>query len=84
MDDASGAQIRNLRWGIYAMHTHILGVIMFLRFGRVVGQSGLWLAIAIVLMATLITGLTTLSLSAIATNTRVRWGRCYLIGPNRC
>ena len=52
---------------------------MFLRFGQVVGQSGLWLAIAIVLMAKLITGLTTLSLSAIATNTRVRGGGAYYL-----
>ena len=48
----------------------ILGVIMFLRFGHVVAQSGLWSALVIVLCAKLITTLTTLSLSAIATNTR--------------
>ena len=57
----------------------ILGVIMFLRFGQVVGQSGLWRAIAIVLVAKVITLLTTLSLSAIATNTRVKGGGAYFL-----
>jgi amino acid transporter len=57
----------------------ILGVIMFLRFGHVVGQSGLWLSIGIVLSAKVITGLTSLSLSAIATNTRVRGGGAYYL-----
>ncbi|MEM1071030.1 MAG: amino acid permease [Planctomycetota bacterium] len=57
----------------------ILGVIMFLRFGEVVGQSGVWYALAIVLVAKSITILTTLSLSAIATNTRVRGGGAYYL-----
>ncbi|MGB0599456.1 MAG: amino acid permease [Rubripirellula sp.] len=57
----------------------ILGVIMFLRFGQVVGQAGIWGSVAIVLVATLITTLTTLSLSAIATNTRVRGGGAYFL-----
>lgn len=57
----------------------ILGVIMFLRFGEVVGQSGVLYAIAIVLVAKSITTLTTLSLSAIATNTRVRGGGAYYL-----
>ena len=57
----------------------ILGVIMFLRYGQVVGQSGLVNAIVIVLMAKLITTLTSLSLSAIATNTRVKGGGAYYL-----
>ncbi len=57
----------------------ILGVIMFLRFGTVVGQAGVWRAIMIVLAAKVITTLTTLSLSAIATNTRVRAGGAYFL-----
>ena len=57
----------------------ILGVIMFLRFGYVVGQSGLWYGLAIVLAAKVITTLTTLSLSAIATNTRVKGGGAYYL-----
>lgn len=57
----------------------ILGVIMFLRFGHVVGQAGILHALAIVLAAEAITVLTSLSLSAIATNTRVRGGGAYYL-----
>ena len=57
----------------------ILGVIMFLRLGHVVGNSGIWLALAIVLVSKLITLLTTISLSGIATNTRVKGGGAYFL-----
>ena len=57
----------------------ILGVIMFLRLGQVVGRAGIWQALAIILLANLITLLTSLSLSAIATNTRVRGGGAYYL-----
>ncbi|MGE0609636.1 MAG: amino acid permease [Pirellulales bacterium] len=57
----------------------ILGVIMFLRFGQVVGQAGMYCAVGIVLASQAITTLTTLSLSAIATNTRVRGGGAYYL-----
>ena len=39
----------------------IMGVIMFLRFGFVVGQAGVLYALLIVVVAKLITGLTSLS-----------------------
>lgn len=57
----------------------ILGVIMFLRFGYVVGQAGVLTAVAIVLAAKAITTLTSLSLAAIATNTRVKGGGAYYL-----
>ena len=57
----------------------ILGVIMFLRFGQVVGNAGLLLGVVIVLISKAITTLTALSLSAIATNTRVRGGGAYFL-----
>ena len=57
----------------------ILGVIMFLRFGYVVGNTGLIWALGILLTAKTITVLTTLSLSAIATNTRVQGGGAYFL-----
>lgn len=57
----------------------ILGVIMFLRFGQVVGNAGVLRAICIVLTAKLITVLTALSLSAAATNTRVKGGGAYYL-----
>lgn len=57
----------------------ILGVIMFLRLGHVVGQSGVWLALVIIVVAKLITLLTTISLSGIATNIRVKGGGAYFL-----
>ncbi len=55
----------------------IFGVIMYLRFGWVLGQVGLPLTLLIVTMATSITFLTGLSLSATATNMRVGGGGAY-------
>ncbi len=57
----------------------ILGVIMFLRFGFVVGQAGVLAALLIVIASKIITLLTTLSLSAIATNTKVEGGGAYFL-----
>ncbi len=57
----------------------ILGVIMFLRFDMVVGNAGVLSALAIVLVSNAITILTTLSLSAIATNTKVEGGGVYFL-----
>jgi amino acid transporter len=57
----------------------ILGVIMFLRFGQIVGQAGLTDAIIIVLCAKLITSLTAVSLAGVATNTRVKGGGAYFL-----
>lgn len=55
----------------------ILGVIMYLRFGWVVGQVGLGGTLLIVTLATSITLLTALSIAAIATDQRVRTGGAY-------
>lgn len=55
----------------------ILGLIMYLRFGWVVGNMGLPVTLLIVLMATSITAITALSASAIATNMRVGVGGEY-------
>ncbi|MCX4243754.1 APC family permease [Paraliomyxa miuraensis] len=65
----------------------ILGVIMFMRAGYVVGVSGLWMALLILALSKAITTLTTLSLSAIATNLDVRVGGVYfmisrVLGPD--
>lgn len=57
----------------------ILGVIMFLRFGWVLGNVGLPLTLLIVTMATSITFLTGLSLSATATNMKVGGGGAYYL-----
>lgn len=57
----------------------ILGVIMYLRFGWVLGHLGLPLTLVAVTLATAITFLTALSLSAIATNMRIGGGGAYFI-----
>lgn len=57
----------------------ILGVIMFLRFGQVIGQAGILYGLLIVAASKMITTLTTLSLSAIASNTRVKGGGAYYL-----
>ena len=58
----------------------ILGLILFLRTGWVVGQTGLLGALLIVVIANAISFLTGLSLSAIATSMNVRaGGKYYLI-----
>jgi amino acid transporter len=55
----------------------ILGLIMYLRFGWVVGNVGLPLTLVIVLLASSVTAITALSASAIATNMRVGVGGEY-------
>ncbi len=55
----------------------ILGVIMYLRFGWVVGNVGLVGTLTIVTLSTSITFLTALSVAAIATDQRVRIGGAY-------
>jgi solute carrier family 12 (sodium/potassium/chloride transporter), member 2 len=57
----------------------ILGVIMYLRFGWVLGNVGLAKTLLIVLMSCAITFLTSLSLSALATNMKVGSGGAYYI-----
>lgn len=57
----------------------ILGIILFLRIGWVVGQAGMWGALSIVLLANIISLLTGLSLSAVATSMKVRAGGNYYL-----
>ncbi len=57
----------------------ILGVILYLRTGWVVGNVGLPRALLIVVIANAITVLTSLSVSSVATNMRVRAGGAYYI-----
>lgn len=57
----------------------LLGIILFMRLGYVVGAAGLRDALLILLIANAISVLTSLSLSAIATNLTVRGGGDYYL-----
>jgi len=57
----------------------ILGIILFLRLGYVVGAGGLGRALLILVFANGISVLTSLSLSAVATNLRVKRGGDYYL-----
>jgi amino acid transporter len=57
----------------------ILGIILFLRTGYVVGSAGLARALIIIGIANLISVLTSVSLSAIATNLKVKGGGDYYL-----
>jgi len=57
----------------------ILGIILFLRLGFVTGAAGIGRALLIILLANAISVLTSLSLSAVATNLRVKGGGDYYL-----
>lgn len=57
----------------------ILGVIMYLRLGWVVGEAGLMGAIAIILIAHVISVTTGLSISSISTDKKIKGGGIYYI-----
>ena len=57
----------------------ILGIILFLRTGYIVGGTGLRLSLVIILGSAAIALLTAMSLSAIATNIRVKGGGDYYL-----
>ena len=57
----------------------ILGIILFLRTGYVVGSAGFALSLIIIGIANLISVLTSVSLSAIATNLKVKGGGDYYL-----
>jgi len=57
----------------------ILGVIMYLRMGWVVGNAGLWLTVAIILVAHVVSVTTGLSISSIATDKKVGAGGVYYV-----
>jgi amino acid transporter len=57
----------------------ILGIILFLRLGYVVGSAGLGHTLIILVLANSISVLTTISLSAIATNIKVKGGGDYYL-----
>ncbi|XP_043102801.1 solute carrier family 12 member 2-like isoform X2 [Puntigrus tetrazona] len=58
---------------------NIWGVMLFIRMSWIVGQAGIALSCAIILMAIVVTSITGLSTSAIATNGFVRGGGAYYL-----
>eukprot|EP01084_Bolivina_argentea_P179848 310752_1 len=57
----------------------IWGVIMYLRTGWIVGNAGIWQTTIIMILASSVTFLTSLSLSAICTNGEVKSGGYYFL-----
>jgi amino acid transporter len=57
----------------------ILGIILFLRLGYVVGSAGFGRALMIIALANAISILTSISLSAVATNLKVKGGGDYYL-----
>ncbi|MBR9987149.1 MAG: amino acid permease [Desulfosarcina sp.] len=57
----------------------ILGIILFLRLGYVIGSVGLARALIIIALANAISVLTSISLSAVATNLKVKGGGDYYL-----
>ncbi|MDY6974302.1 MAG: amino acid permease, partial [Thermodesulfobacteriota bacterium] len=57
----------------------ILGIILFMRLGYIVGNAGLGQALVIIGLANAISVLTSISLSAIATNLKIKGGGDYYL-----
>ncbi len=67
-------------FGVYVpVCLSILSVILFLRFGWVLGQTGFLEGVFMVVLACMMTLFTILSISAIATNGRIKGGGCYFM-----
>ncbi|WFD24344.1 hypothetical protein MEQU1_003043 [Malassezia equina] len=58
---------------------NVLGIILFLRFGFILGQAGLFGALLLLIASYAIDTLTVLSLNAISTNGQVRGGGAYYL-----
>ena len=66
--------------GVFVPTTlNVLSILMFLRFGMILGQSGLLGMMGMLIVSYIINLVTTLSISAIATNGTVRGGGAYYL-----
>ncbi|OBA22772.1 hypothetical protein METBIDRAFT_62367 [Metschnikowia bicuspidata var. bicuspidata NRRL YB-4993] len=64
--------------GVYLLTSlNVLSILMFLRFGFIVGQMGIMGSVLLLVMSYLINVLTVLSISAISTNGTVKGGGAY-------
>uniref|UniRef100_A0A0K0FNR5 Solute carrier family 12 member 3 n=1 Tax=Strongyloides venezuelensis TaxID=75913 RepID=A0A0K0FNR5_STRVS len=57
----------------------ILGATLYLRMSWIAGQAGILLGIAVILLSLLVVVITTVSMSAIATNGEIKNGGCYYL-----
>ena len=75
-----GQQPTKLGWikGVYVKCLlNIWGVMLFLRLSWVVGQAGLFEALAIITLANIVTLITSISMSAVSTNGKIKGGGIY-------
>lgn len=82
--DSPDAELQPAKLGTFAgvwvrCMGNMFGVIMFLRIGWVVGQAGIGLGLVIIFLSGSITALTTMSMSAVATNGKVKGGGAYFL-----
>ena len=63
-----------IRGVLFGCLLNIWGVILFRRLAWVVGHAGIGLASVIILLSAMVTTLTTLSMSAVCTNGKIRGG----------
>eukprot|EP01084_Bolivina_argentea_P078523 142500_1 len=85
----TGKRVKFGTWdGVFARCLlNIFGVIMYLRVGFIVGEAGIFEALLIIISASIITLITTLSMSALCTNGIVLGGGAYyfisrVMGPS--
>ncbi|KAK2877110.1 hypothetical protein FQN49_001409 [Arthroderma sp. PD_2] len=79
-DDAVEAQKLGSFSGVFVPTTlNVLSILMFLRFGFVLGQSGVLGMMGMLIVSYAIDLITTMSISAIATNGTVRGGGAYYL-----
>lgn len=78
-EDTTTAKLGTVNGVFIPTLQNILGIILFLRLPWITGQAGIGHTLVIVLMACLATTLTTLSMSALATNGIPAAGGCYSI-----
>jgi amino acid transporter len=78
-DEGSGATLGTFAGVFTPSVLTILGIILFLRLGYVVGSAGLGRCLAIIAIANAISVITSISLSAVATNLKVRGGGDYYL-----
>ena len=65
-----------VRGVLFGCLLNIWGVMLYLRLSWVVGHAGIGLASVIILLSAVVTTLTTLSMSAVCTNGKIKGGDC--------